>query len=168
MSAGAKGDPAARGDRGGASPEGLPGWQCHRGAVRDRGAGGAPFLGAAWDRGGGGSPSGAPQDRGASLWGSPCRGSVRAGAPSAAVAGPGSVPRRDPAAACGLGQPGPGVPRGVPTAVPNAGPAICAIVSGCGVSGYLSVIVRPWSTLGHLSYHIICISVKSVPGHLCF
>lgn len=78
------------------------------------------------------------------------------------------MPRHDPAGACGLGQPRPGITRGVPTAVPSAGPAVYAIVSGCGVSGYLSVIVRPQSKLGHLSYHIICISVRSVLGHLCF
>lgn len=45
MSAGAKGDPAAGGEGGGASPEGLPGWECHPGAVRDRGAGVRPSSG---------------------------------------------------------------------------------------------------------------------------
>ena len=48
------------------------------------------------------------------------------------------------------------------------GLAVCVIVSGCGVSGFLSVIVRPWSKLGLLSHRVVCLSVKSVSERLCF
>lgn len=150
---------------------------------------GRSFLGATWDRGARGSSCGAHQDRGGGslclFWGRPRWGdSPRRGAASAASCeevGPGS------AAGCGLsllvrasrpswdrgrglGQlgPGTGVPRGAPHGCAKRWGLPSVVVSGCGVSGYLSVIVRPWSKLGLLSHHVICLSVKSFSEHSCF